>query len=155
VGFDATLNGGTSVVDRRDGQTLTTAWQDAAATTPDGIAVISWNEYTESSYVEPSQNFGFRYLTVLAGLTGAAGPLNTSVPSLGASTTQAVMGETATATDGVAAGYKNGAPARPQPLDNSPGAIIFAIAVLAVLGLLGWRLRASGRRELVGPKEGR
>jgi len=62
VGFDARLNGGTSVVDRRDGATLTAAWSDALATRPDGVALISWNEYTENSYVEPSQNYGNRYL---------------------------------------------------------------------------------------------
>jgi len=74
VGFDGLLNGGTTVVDRRNGATLTAAWNDAMSTSPDGIAVISWNEFTEASYVEPSVNYGLRYLQVLARLTGAPGP---------------------------------------------------------------------------------
>ena len=39
---------GRRVVDRRDGATLTAAWADASRPRPDGIAVISWNEFTES-----------------------------------------------------------------------------------------------------------
>jgi hypothetical protein len=81
VGFDGQLNGGTTVVDRRNGATLTAAWNDAKATNPDGIAVISWNEFTEASYVEPSSNYGLRYLQVLAGLAGAPGPVGATGPS--------------------------------------------------------------------------
>jgi hypothetical protein len=81
VGFDGQLNGGTTVVDRRNGATLTAAWNDAKATNPDGMAVISWNEFTEASYVEPSSNYGLRYLQVLAGLTGAPGPVGVAGPS--------------------------------------------------------------------------
>lgn len=155
VGFDARLNGGTSVVDRRDGSTLTAAWAVAQAESPDGIALISWNEYTESSYVEPSVNFGFRYLTVLAALTGAPGPTSTSLPSLGAASPRTAVTPTPVATSVVAGAVSNSAPARPQPIGDSTGSILFAVAVLAVLAILGWRLRSSGRRELVGPKEGR
>ena len=42
----------------------------ATALAPDAVGLISWNEFTENSYVEPSQNFGTRYLDVLAGLLG-------------------------------------------------------------------------------------
>jgi hypothetical protein len=34
--------------------------------------VISWNEFSENTHVEPSKAYGNRYLEVLAELTGAA-----------------------------------------------------------------------------------
>ena len=157
VGFDARLNGGTSVVDRRDGATLAAAWAAALGTAPDGLAVISWNEYTEGSYVEPSVKYGFRYLTALSALTGADGLTSTSVPSIGASSSsfgidETVSGETAagsgasaTASTGVGAG-RGDAPARPQPINDAPFGLVFAVVVLLVLGLLGLRLRMSWRR---------
>jgi hypothetical protein len=151
VGFDARLNGGTSVVDRRDGATLTAAWSDALATQPDGVALISWNEYTENSYIEPSQNYGDRYLHVLSLLTGAAGPqpaaspteaptaTPTEAPTASPSPTTAVSGETAVA-GGTAGGHR------------SPGTgvagydwtdLIVAGFILGLLGLIGLRLRRS------------
>jgi hypothetical protein len=70
AGFDARLIGGTRVVDRKDGETLRREMDAATASAPDAVGLISWNEFTENSYVEPSQNFGTRYLDVLAGLLG-------------------------------------------------------------------------------------
>ncbi len=158
AGFDARLNGGTSTVDRRNGATLTAAWSDALGTSPDGIAVISWNEYTEGSYIEPSVNYSFRYLTVLSSLTGAPGPSTTAVPSEpapsaqpSAAATAAVAGATGAPGAGAAGG--SGGPARPAPMDYSPASILFAAGVLLILVIFGWRLR-SGREELVEPKEG-
>jgi hypothetical protein len=156
VGFDARLNGGTSTVDRRDGGTLTAAWSDALATTPDGIAVISWNEFTEGSYMEPSVKYGFRYLDMLSTLTGAPGPSSTAVPSPEVASPSAQPSAApvpASAPAGGASG--NGAPVRPQPQNDSPASLLFAVAVLLILLIFGLRLRSSGRRELVEPKEGR
>jgi hypothetical protein len=65
VGFDARLIGGTRVVDRNDGATLRREMDAAMASAPDAIGLISWNEFTENSYVEPSQKYGSRYLSVL------------------------------------------------------------------------------------------
>jgi hypothetical protein len=67
-GFDARLLGGTEVVDRKDGATLVHQFQAAAGAKPDAIGVISWNEFSENSYIEPSRKFGSRYLDVLRGL---------------------------------------------------------------------------------------
>jgi hypothetical protein len=69
-GFDARLVGGTSIVDRRDGATYRAAWKGALATQPDVLGIISWNEFSENSQIEPSRNFGFRYLQVLASSLG-------------------------------------------------------------------------------------
>ncbi len=64
-GFDARLLGGTSFVDRKDGETLRKELLAALQSNPDAIGLISWNEFSENSHIEPSQNYGNRYLQVL------------------------------------------------------------------------------------------
>ncbi|HUF38709.1 MAG TPA: hypothetical protein VMN57_09310 [Anaerolineales bacterium] len=65
-GFDARLIGGTTVVERRDGETLLIQLQAAFNSAPDAVGLISWNEFSENSHVEPSENHGTRYLEILA-----------------------------------------------------------------------------------------
>ena len=65
-GFDATLLGGPTVVERSDGATLRRELNAAAGSSPDAIGLISWNEFSENSHVEPSENYGDRYLQVLS-----------------------------------------------------------------------------------------
>jgi len=67
-GFDARLVGGSKTVERRDGATLRSEYATAVASSPDALGLISWNEFSENSYVEPSQKYGNRYLSVLADL---------------------------------------------------------------------------------------
>jgi len=74
-GFDARLVGGTRTVPRRDGVTLRASYDAAVASGPDAIGVISWNEFSENTHVEPSQKYGNTDLTVLADLLGA-GPIS-------------------------------------------------------------------------------
>jgi hypothetical protein len=66
-GFDATLLGGTTVVERHDGDTLAVQLDAAVRSLPDAVGLISWNEFSENSHVEPSQDFGDGYLSLLAG----------------------------------------------------------------------------------------
>ena len=73
-GFDARLVGGTSAVDRRDGATLRTQLDAATGSSPDAIGLISWNEFSENTHVEPSQRYGSRYLDVVADARGARVP---------------------------------------------------------------------------------
>jgi hypothetical protein len=84
-GFDARLVGGHSIVDRRDGATLRSSWQAALATVPDVIGIISWNEFSENTYVESSLKYGTRYLNLIHELTSSPSPprnkLDSSVPS--------------------------------------------------------------------------
>jgi hypothetical protein len=61
-GFDARKLGSTRVVERRDGATLVEALGAAMASSPDAIGLISWNEFSESSHMEPSLRYGRRYL---------------------------------------------------------------------------------------------
>jgi len=66
--------GGTSIVDRKDGQTLRLEYAAAVNSSPDVLGLISWNEFSENSYVEPSQKFGMRYLDVLRELRSTPVP---------------------------------------------------------------------------------
>jgi len=72
-GFDARLIGGTRIVDRKNGATLRQQMDAALQSAPDAVGIISWNEFSEHSYVEPSQQYGRRYLDVLAELRQISG----------------------------------------------------------------------------------
>ena len=73
-GFDARLVGGTSVVDRKNGDTLRAEYDAALEASPDAVGLISWNEFSENSHIEPSLRYGSRYLEVLADIRGAKAP---------------------------------------------------------------------------------
>jgi hypothetical protein len=73
-GFDARDVGGRTVVDRRHGDTLRSSWQAALASSPDAIGVISWNEFSENTYIEPSEQYGAAYLDEIDALTKAPPP---------------------------------------------------------------------------------
>jgi hypothetical protein len=67
AGYDKQLMGG-SCVQRRGTQTLTALWRMNGATRPDGWFGISWNEFVENTYLEPSKRYGSTYLDALAAL---------------------------------------------------------------------------------------
>jgi hypothetical protein len=67
-GFDPQLAGGSACVPRKNGQTLRTIFRGNAATHPDAFGVISWNEVTEGTYVDPMTRYGSQPLSVLSGL---------------------------------------------------------------------------------------
>jgi hypothetical protein len=73
-GFDARLIGGTRVVERDDGATLVTQVDTALSSSPDAVGIISWNEFSENSHIEPSCSHGALYLTVIAALLGGKAP---------------------------------------------------------------------------------
>ena len=64
---------------RRDGRTLRVEMDAAAAAEPDVIGLISWNEFSENSHVEPSLRYRGRYLEVLAAIRGNRVKLATEV----------------------------------------------------------------------------
>ncbi len=64
-GFDARLLGGTTVVDRQAGKMLQGQLATAVASFPDAVGLISWNEFSENSEVEPSRAYGDTSLKVL------------------------------------------------------------------------------------------
>jgi hypothetical protein len=73
-GFDARLVGGRITVDRRHGDTLRRELAGAFGSNPDAIGLISWNEFSENSHVEPSERYGTRYLELLAAALGRPPP---------------------------------------------------------------------------------
>lgn len=64
-GFDSRLLGGTTVIDRKAGETLQTEMEAALQSAPDAIGLISWNEFSENSHIEPSKKYDSQYLKVL------------------------------------------------------------------------------------------
>jgi hypothetical protein len=73
-GFDARHLGGEREVTRKQGEVLETQMKTAMGSDPDAIGLISWNEFSENSHVEPSCEFGDHYLAVLAQLLGGTAP---------------------------------------------------------------------------------
>ena len=82
-GFDARLVGGHEVVPRRNGETLRSEYATALTSSPDVLGLISWNEFSENSYVEPSVKYRYQSLDVLRELRGTSVPTPTgpAVPS--------------------------------------------------------------------------
>jgi hypothetical protein len=80
-GFDARLVGGEKVIERRDGETLRREMDAVTASSPDMIGVISWNEFSENTHIEPSENHGARYLEVLADILGGTAPAGGDIDS--------------------------------------------------------------------------
>jgi len=69
-GFDARKVGGTRIVPRNNGDTLRRELNAAVQSSPDAIGLISWNEFSENSQVEPSLRYGKHYLGVLKDVHG-------------------------------------------------------------------------------------
>jgi hypothetical protein len=86
-GFDARLIGRHVVVQRKDGATLRRELNAAQRADPDAIGLISWNEFSENTHVEPSRNFATKALEVLADIEGTEfkveGDLDSSSPDGG------------------------------------------------------------------------
>lgn len=74
-GFDARLVGGTRVISRNGGDTFRQELNAAVRSSPDAIGIISWNEFSENSHIEPSVNYGTEALNMLIG-----GELNLATP---------------------------------------------------------------------------
>lgn len=65
-GFDATRIGGWRVIKRAGGATLRSEIDVALQSAPDVLGLISWNEFTENTHIEPSEDHGTSALQVLA-----------------------------------------------------------------------------------------
>jgi hypothetical protein len=64
-GFDNTaVQKNPHVTDRNDGSYYTMYWQVAEASHPDGYAITSFNEWHESTVIEPSIEYGTQYLNL-------------------------------------------------------------------------------------------
>ncbi|MDD5369503.1 MAG: endo-1,3-alpha-glucanase family glycosylhydrolase, partial [Anaerolineaceae bacterium] len=74
AGFDARLIGGTTTVDRKNGDTLKREINAATVSNPDAIGLISWNEFSENSHIEPSTQNGMTYLDALSQINRTTSP---------------------------------------------------------------------------------
>lgn len=133
-GFDARLIGGTSVVPRRDGATLQAEWAGALGTAPDVLGIISWNEFSENSHIEPSQTWSDRYLGItrqlVDGLPATGSPTSTpSQPAPGASGAS-LAPKTAAPLDRVT-----------PPVQTNVGGMAIGAAVVIALVLIGLAFR--------------
>ena len=52
--------------DRLDGQVYRALWEEALKAKPDWVLITSWNEWHEGSEIEPSLEFGDKYLKLTA-----------------------------------------------------------------------------------------
>jgi hypothetical protein len=151
-GFDARKLGGRRVVERRDGATLVESLGAAMTSSPDAIGLISWNEFSESSHVEPSRRYGRRYLDVLGSVarppSPEAAPQTTAAPDpkTAPGTAPRPSPEAAPATDPAI----DFASDEPGDRDDGRGRFLLLgsllLGGLGSLGVLIWR--ASRRRTL-------
>jgi hypothetical protein len=136
-GFDARLVGGTRVVDRNDGWTLRTEYATALSSSPDMLGLISWNEFSENTYIEPSVRFGRRYLDILASLRNSA-PLEPS-----AAIDSSDSSDTAAGRSGPGGPYWPGA------------LVLLGFPVILVLGvrIMGTRRRRQARNPVIASED--
>jgi hypothetical protein len=72
-GFNDMQTGGQIIVPRRGGATLRSEYAAASRSAPDILGLISWNEWTENTNVEPSVSSGSTYVNVLNSLLTSSG----------------------------------------------------------------------------------
>ena len=116
-GFDARAIGGTSEVARTGERTLVHEIDAALASSPDALGIISWNEFTENSHVEPSVRYGWTALNAVGvrlgrGPVGATGDHGTgratstgAEPRVHASNTTGGLGAAASGATGSGLGF--------------------------------------------------
>ncbi|MGH8860963.1 MAG: hypothetical protein ACRDVG_06960 [Jatrophihabitantaceae bacterium] len=64
-GFDGSTLGHTRVIDRNGGATFDRSLAIAAGSSPDALGVISWNEWSENTYIEAGRRYRGQELTTL------------------------------------------------------------------------------------------
>ncbi len=150
-GFDARLLGGITDVRRQDGQTLRTEYATAIRSAPDVLGLISWNEFSENTYVEPSRRYGARYLDVLRQLRPVtASPL----PSATRSATRSAAPSPAAP---VSAGPGSGPGNRASPGGYWPSLLRlvgFAVALVLGIAVIAYIRRRSSASQADRPPRG-
>ena len=86
-GFDGRTLGHSRVISRDSGKTLEYSLENAFSTHPDAVGLISWNEWSENTYIEPGRRYGAEELNIirrfLANVRGVA--LNSGPSATGTS----------------------------------------------------------------------
>jgi hypothetical protein len=73
-GFDGRLVQHTRVIERADGATLRRQFDAAMKSSPNAIGLISWNEFSEMTHIEPSERLGDSALQVVTDILMAPPP---------------------------------------------------------------------------------
>ena len=120
-GFDARLVGGTRVVERSGGDMLRRQMNAATLSSPDAIGLISWNEFSENSHIEPSENYGTHSLTVLADILGSEAP--------------------------VVINFDSDSPAATDVSYGLPLLLGMAVLIVASIGMIGWHRSRMDKTE--------
>jgi hypothetical protein len=136
VGFDARKVGGTTVVPRAGGANLLTQIDAALASAPDAIGLISWNEFSENSHLEPSRKYGFQALDTVSDRLGTGTVLG--------STRAAAPARRAEGATRRPAASPPGGPSAPIALTTF-GALIALVVIVGVR-----RARRAPRLRVVG-----
>lgn len=55
---------------RQEGQVYRALWEEAIKAKPDWVVIVSWNEWLEGTEIEPSVEYGDKYLKLTAGYAG-------------------------------------------------------------------------------------
>jgi len=61
-GFDSRKIGGDTHIPRRNGKLYSTMWEKVLEINPDWVVITSWNEWHEGTEIEPSLEYGDKYL---------------------------------------------------------------------------------------------
>jgi len=62
---EAGVSNGYGVLDARDGETLKSTLQFALDSKPDAVQLVTWNDYGEGTNIEPTDEYGYKYLGIL------------------------------------------------------------------------------------------
>lgn len=131
-GFDARLVGGTSIIPRRDGSTYEAAWSGALQTEPDVLGIISWNEFSENSHIEPSDGFASDYLDLTGQLTAGLPAMGSPIGPAGRSPGPAP----------VASPRVGGSPPSPAgPVDSNLWGLVVGASIVVGLAAVGRAVR--------------
>jgi hypothetical protein len=67
-GYDSTIYWGGSalVIPRHDGEYYQHTWDKTLAANPDGVFIATWNEWGETTVIEPSKQYGYKYIDLTA-----------------------------------------------------------------------------------------
>ena len=152
-GFDARAIGGTSQVVRSGDATLVHEIDAALASSPDALGIISWNEFTENSHVEPSVRYGWTALNAVGVRLGRGpvGPVRDHGTGRPTFTGAPARVKASNATGGLGAAASGATGSGPGLWIITGFALLFLVLV-AVMARRGYR---SPRLRVVALAEGR
>jgi hypothetical protein len=62
---EAGVSEGYGFLDAKDGETFKYTLQLALESDPDAVQLVTWNDYGEGTNIEPTEEYGYQYLTII------------------------------------------------------------------------------------------